>query len=103
MLFLLETLEHVGERERMWDSRAEFVEALFGLLRPEGQVIVTVPNMVGLGFLFQRAALRGLRLPRERKLSGNEFWRAVALRDTEVLERRWKGPHGHLGFSHRRL
>lgn len=103
VLFLLETLEHVGDRERMWDSRAEFVEALFGLLRPGGRVLVTVPNMVGLGFLAQRVALRGLGLPRERKLSRKEFWRAVALGDTAVLERRWKAPHGHLGFNHRRL
>jgi len=103
VIFLLETLEHVGDRERMWESRAEFVESLFGLLRPGGRVIVTVPKMVGLSFLVQRAALRALRLRRERKLSREELWRAVLLGDTAALERRWKAPHGHLGFNHRRL
>lgn len=103
VLFLLETLEHVGERERMWQSRADFVVRLFELVRPGGHVVVTVPNMVGLGFLVQRAALRLLSLRRERRLTREELWRAVLLRETAALERRWKAPHGHLGFNHLRL
>lgn len=103
VLFLLETLEHVGVRERMWESRADFLAELFLLLGPSGQIVVSVPNMIGPAFLVQRAALRTLGLERERRLSRGELWRAVLRADTTALEERWKAPHGHLGFNHRRL
>lgn len=102
VLFALETVEHVGERERMWESRAEFVERLFALVRPGGEVVITVPTMVGPAFLAQRAALRLLGLRRER-MSREELLRAGLLWNTDALEKRWKAPHGHLGFNHVRL
>ncbi len=102
VLFALETLEHVGDRERMWESRADFVERLFTLVRAGGEIVITVPAMVGPAFLVQRAALRLLGLKRER-LSRSELLRAGLLWDTGALEQRWKAPHGHLGFNHLRL
>lgn len=103
VLFALETVEHVGERARMWESRVEVLEGLFALVRPGGEIVITVPTMVGPAFLAQRAALRALGLRRERRISRGELLRAGLLWDTDALERRWKAPSGHLGFNHVRL
>jgi SAM-dependent methyltransferase len=103
VLFALETVEHVGERARMWESRADVLESLFTLVRPGGEIVLTVPTMVGPAFLVQRAALRALGLRRERRISRGELLRAGLLWDTDALERRWKAPSGHLGFNHVRL
>jgi SAM-dependent methyltransferase len=103
VLFALETVEHVGERERMWESRADVLEGLFALVRPGGEIVITVPTMVGPAFLVQRAALRALGLRRERRISRGELLRAGLLWDTDALEPRWKAPSGHLGFNHVRL
>ena len=101
LLFLLETLEHIGEPERLYESRADFVTELFGLLKPDGVIIVSVPTMVGFPFLLQRLALARLGLHRD-PLPTRDLLRAVAFRDTTRLEPGWT-PETHLGFNHVRL
>ena len=49
--FLLETLEHVGECDCLYESKADFLEQLLSLLAEDGRVIISVPKMVGLEFL----------------------------------------------------
>ncbi len=101
--FCLEVLEHVGDPERpetAYDAKLALLETLFRLLQPGGRVIASVPTMVGLPFLAQRAALAILGGWRE-PLSWGELLRAGLLRDTDALEQRWDG--GHLGFNHVRL
>ena len=101
VLFLLETLEHVGAPEDMVGSRVAFLAELFRLIRPDGTIVVSVPNMVGLPFAVQRAVLAatgGVREP----ISAPDLARAVVLKDVDRLEPAWDRTK-HLGFSHRKL
>ncbi len=101
VMFVLETLEHVGTKDDMIASRVAFVRELFTLLQPGGRVIISVPNMVGLTFALQRAVLAatgGVREP----IGKADLARAVVLKDTRRLEPEWN-LHKHLGFNHRLL
>jgi 2-polyprenyl-3-methyl-5-hydroxy-6-metoxy-1,4-benzoquinol methylase len=100
VLFLLETLEHVGEREDPGGSRVRFLQDLFTLLADDGVIVVSVPNMVGLAFAVQRIGLAVTGSVRE-PISAADFLRASLMRDTRSLARRWHGEH--LGFDHTRL
>lgn len=100
-VFLLETLEHVGERERFYESKVDFLQQLAALLTPGGVIIVSVPNMIGLSLLAQRVVLSATRKYRE-PLSMGELARGVFLHDVSALEQRWTNID-HLGFNHRLL
>lgn len=100
-VFLLETLEHIGERERFYESKVDFLRQLAALLTPDGVIIISVPNMIGLSLLAQRAVLAVTRKYRE-PLSMGELARGVLLRDVSDLEKRWTNID-HLGFNHRAL
>ncbi len=99
--FLLETLEHIGEAETMWRDKVEFVEGVLGLLAPGGRLVISVPTMVGLPFLAQRAALAAGRMHRE-PINARDLFNAVVRRNTDALEPRWTS-EDHLGFNHRKL
>jgi 2-polyprenyl-3-methyl-5-hydroxy-6-metoxy-1,4-benzoquinol methylase len=101
VVFLLETLEHVGVAEAMVQSRIDFVDRLFSIAAPGATIVVSVPTMVGLPFAVQRAALAltgGVREP----ISAMAFARAVVLYDVAPLEPAWSRTR-HLGFNHRPL
>jgi 2-polyprenyl-3-methyl-5-hydroxy-6-metoxy-1,4-benzoquinol methylase len=100
VLFLLETLEHVGERDDPGGSRIRFLRELFTLLDDDGVIVLSVPNMVGLGFAVQRLGLAATGSVRE-PISTGDLLRASLLRDTRALACRWDGEH--LGFDHTRL
>jgi 2-polyprenyl-3-methyl-5-hydroxy-6-metoxy-1,4-benzoquinol methylase len=100
VLFLLETLEHIGDRARMYEGKADFVAECLSLLEEDGVVIASVPRMVGPLFVAKYGVQWATRRLDERHSLG-ELWRAGVLRDTSRLERRWNG--GHLGFSHLKL
>jgi 2-polyprenyl-3-methyl-5-hydroxy-6-metoxy-1,4-benzoquinol methylase len=99
-LFLLEALEHIGNRDDPWASRVGFLKELSTLISPGGLIVVSVPNMIGLPFFLQRVGMVILRQDRE-PLSAKDFLRASLLGDTAGLERQWSG--GHLGFNQRKL
>lgn len=99
--FLLETLEHVGEVDRLYESKMEFLAGVLGLLDPGGRVVVSVPTMVGLPFLLQRVALRGLRM-RRHEIGARDLVNAVVGRNTDALEPAWTSG-SHLGFNHLKL
>jgi 2-polyprenyl-3-methyl-5-hydroxy-6-metoxy-1,4-benzoquinol methylase len=100
LLFLLEVLEHVGEKDRLYESKIDFLRDAAALIYRDGLIVVSVPRMVGMPFLVQRFALWLMRLKRE-PMSLSEFLQAGFLGRTDRLERRWSG--GHLGFNHRKL
>jgi 2-polyprenyl-3-methyl-5-hydroxy-6-metoxy-1,4-benzoquinol methylase len=100
ILYLLETLEHVGDKSAPWDSRVHFVKELTGFIEKDGIIVVTVPRMVGLPFLLQRLGLLVLNKERE-TISMADLLRASLFNDTKNLESRWD--HGHLGFNHKKL
>jgi 2-polyprenyl-3-methyl-5-hydroxy-6-metoxy-1,4-benzoquinol methylase len=100
VLFLLETLEHVGDPARLYPSKVEFVEELFALLEPDGVIVVSVPKMVGIPFLLKYGVQTALRLPHEQQSLGQLF-RSGFLKDTEALEPHWDGKHN--GFNNAKL
>jgi 2-polyprenyl-3-methyl-5-hydroxy-6-metoxy-1,4-benzoquinol methylase len=106
ILFLLETLEHVGNENHPWEFRVKFVEELFNLIDKDGIIVISVPNMVGIPFLVQRAGLFLFNAERD-KLSMPELLRATFLNDTTTLEQRWQEWHmsqtRHIGFNHQKL
>jgi 2-polyprenyl-3-methyl-5-hydroxy-6-metoxy-1,4-benzoquinol methylase len=100
ILYLLETLEHIGDKSNLWESKVNFVKELFDLIDERGIIIISVPNMVGIPFLLQRLGFFLLGANRE-PISKTNLLRASFFNDTTDLEREWQG--GHLGFNHKKL
>lgn len=100
VLFLLETLEHVGEAARLYESKMEFLGSLFTLLDPDGVIVISIPKMVGLPFLVKYAVQNALGMHHER-MDMRSILRAGLLKDTEALEPQWTG--GHMGFNNAKL
>jgi predicted O-methyltransferase YrrM len=99
--FVLETLEHVGEPGRLYESKVEFVDNLFDLMAPGGLVVASVPVMIGPTFALMRGALRATGRFRE-PIARADFWRATLLWRTEAMEAGWQ-TDDHNGFNHRKL
>ncbi len=100
ILYMLETLEHVGDKSAPWDSRVHFLKELSGLVEKDGVIVLTVPKMIGISFLLQRLGLFVLNKERE-PLSMSDLLRASLFNDTKNLESQWD--YGHLGFNHKKL
>lgn len=100
ILYLLETLEHIGRKERLYESKMDFLKEISALIDDDGIMVVTVPRMVGLSFLVQRIGLALLGLYRE-PLSLKNIIKASFFSNTDELEKAWDG--GHLGFNHRTM
>ena len=100
-MFLLETLEHIGEPTELYESKMKFLSDLFTLLTSEGRIVISVPTMVGIPVLVQRMALRLCGLQRE-TISKRDFIRSVFLRNADALELDWT-PTAHLGLNHLKL
>jgi 2-polyprenyl-3-methyl-5-hydroxy-6-metoxy-1,4-benzoquinol methylase len=100
LMFLLETLEHVGSQPNMWNSKMDFLRNCFSLLEREGRIIVTVPKMVGLIMLFKNLLQRCLRRGYD-TMSTRQLLRSSFFKNTDELEPLWTG--GHVGFNHLKL
>ncbi|MEA1998643.1 MAG: hypothetical protein U9N61_04880 [Euryarchaeota archaeon] len=100
ILFLLEVLEHIGNKSNMYESKVDFLHDVSTLIRDDGIIVISVPNMVGIPFLIQRVGLTIFRMNRER-ISIKDLIRASMFSDTSNLEVQWNG--GHLGFNHKKL
>lgn len=104
IMFLLETLEHIGPdlpaEDDQYAYRVQFVQDLFTFLAPPARIIVSVPRMTGLGFLTRYVTQSTLGLAHER-IPVADALRAGILGDTESLEPQWTG--GHLGFNDRKM
>ncbi len=100
VLFLLETLEHVGDKSNLWESKVNFVKELYDLIDETGVIVISVPNMIGIPFLLQRLGLFLLGANRE-PISMTNLLRASFFKDTTDLEKQWR--KDHLGFNHKKL
>lgn len=100
ILYLLETLEHVGDKSNPWESRIDFIKELFNLIDEDGIIIISVPNMIGISFLLQRIGFLILNVKRE-KISLTDLLKVTLFNDTTNLEKNWQG--GHFGFNHKKL
>jgi len=101
LLFLLEVLEHIGEKDNMYESKMDFLRQISSLIPDDGLIVISVPNMVGLGFLIQRFGLSILGLYRE-ELTWKELLYAGFLNKTDELEQKWRF-ESHIGFNHKKL
>jgi len=100
-LFLLEVLEHVGDKNRIYKSQMEFLNEISSLIHDDGLIIISVPNMVGISFLVQRMGLSILGLYKD-KLTWKELFKTGFLNKTDELEERWQF-ETHVGFNHKKL
>jgi 2-polyprenyl-3-methyl-5-hydroxy-6-metoxy-1,4-benzoquinol methylase len=100
VLYLLETLEHVGDKDSLYESKVRFLKEIATLIEKEGVIVVSVPKMVGISFLIQRIGLALTRSPRE-PISLSNLLKASLANNTTDLEKRWEGEH--LGFNYRKL
>ncbi len=100
VLYLMETLEHIGDKSDPWISRVNFVKELSGLVDPDGVIVLSVPNMIGISFLLQRLGFFLLNQRRE-PISKTDLLKVSLFNDTSNLEKQWKGTH--LGFNHKKL
>src|SRR5262245_54229483 len=101
VVFLLETLEHIGTADDMVGSRISFLHQLFTIAAPGATIVLSVPNMVGLPFAIQRVGLAATGSTRE-PIAASDLVRAVVLKDVDRLEPKWER-QSHLGFNHRKL
>ncbi len=100
ILFLLELLEHIGDRSNLWESKINFLKELFTLLDDQGIIVISVPKMVGVSFLIQRLGLTLFNLNRE-PISLVDLLKAGILNETDNLETQFN--EGHMGFNHKKL
>ena len=100
ILYLLETLEHVGDKDNIYESKVDFLKEIFTLVDEQGIIVISVPKMVGMSFLIQRLGLKLLGMYRE-PISITNLVKASLFNDTTDLEKKWNG--GHLGFNHEKL
>ncbi|MFC2017359.1 class I SAM-dependent methyltransferase [Chloroflexota bacterium] len=100
ILYLLELLEHIGDKSNLWEAKIEFLKDLFTLIDDRGIIVISVPKMVGISFLIQRLGLTVFNLNRE-PISINDLLRASIFSDTRNLEERFD--EGHIGFNHKKL
>ena len=100
ILFLLEILEHVGDKDSIYESKIDFLKELFTLIDEKGFIVIAVPRMVGIPFLIQRVGLSLLDLHRQ-QISITNLVKASLFNDTTELEKEWDGDH--LGFNNKKL
>jgi 2-polyprenyl-3-methyl-5-hydroxy-6-metoxy-1,4-benzoquinol methylase len=99
-MYLLETLEHVGEQPDMWGSKMAFLEECFSLLEPGGTIVISVPKMVGPIILFKNLLQRTMFKYHD-SLPPKQLLKSAFLYNTDDLEPLWEG--SHVGFNHRKL
>jgi 2-polyprenyl-3-methyl-5-hydroxy-6-metoxy-1,4-benzoquinol methylase len=101
IVYLLETLEHVGDKQSPYESRIDFLREVATLIAEDGIIVISVPKMVGISFLIQRIGLAALRLQRE-EISMRDLLKSSLLNNTSDLEKKWEHVK-HLGFNHKTL
>ena len=85
ILYLLEVLEHVGDRLNMYGSKVEFLREVSTLIHDDGIIVISVPKMIGISFLIQRLGLTLCSMNRE-SISIRDLIKAGIFNDTLNLE-----------------
>jgi 2-polyprenyl-3-methyl-5-hydroxy-6-metoxy-1,4-benzoquinol methylase len=100
VLYLLETVEHVGHPRDMYGSRVQFIAHVSQLVDRGGAIVVSVPVMVGLPFGLKYALQVALKMHHE-PYTARQLFSSICLSNTSALEQCWSG--GHKGFNHQKL
>lgn len=101
ILYLLEVIEHIGDKDSLYESKIGFLKEISTLIDEKGIIVISVPKMVGISFLIQRIGFALLGLYRE-PISMSNLLKASFLNMTADLEKQWHGGT-HLGFNHKKL
>lgn len=101
IMFLLETLEHIGAQPDIWGSKMAFLRECFTLLRPGAPIVISVPRMVG-PIVIVKSGLQRLLGLRHDGLTWRQLLASGLLGRTEALEAQWTNI-SHVGFNHRKL
>ena len=103
IIYLLETLEHIGDKENLYDSQMLFLNDLFQLLNDKGFIVITIPKMFGFTYFFQILGLRllGQQLDLGVKHTLIDLIKKTFYLDVEKYEQQWN--HGHEGYNYRKL
>lgn len=101
LMYLLETLEHIGEPPDLWASKIEFLKSCFSLLDDGGRIVVSVPKMVGLAFLLKYVVQNCFLGVHHDRMTFKQLFKSSVLRSTDDLEPLWD--RGHIGFNHLKL
>ena len=48
VVFMLETIEHIGDKNSIWDSKIEFLKDVFTLVEENGVIVLSAPVMTGI-------------------------------------------------------
>lgn len=100
VMFLLEVLEHVGNRETMYEDKVEFLKKMLATLETPRVIIASVPRMMGPFFVLKYLIQSITGMGRE-KLTLRELISVGILFDSDSVEHKWIG--GHLGFNEYKL
>ena len=100
IIYLLETLEHVGNIENLYESKMIFLRDLATLIDNDGIIVISVPNMIGLSYFIQWIAFKPLGVI-DRPMSKKNLFKSCFLKDTSDLEK--QRYVGHLGFNHEKM
>lgn len=100
VMFVLETLEHVGSQPDMWGTKIQFLNECFTLLEADGKIVISVPKMVGMVMLFKNLLQRSLRIGYD-QMTYRQLLKSAFLKNTDELEPLWDGHH--VGFNHLKL
>lgn len=100
ILYLLETLEHVGNKDNLYESKLIFLRDLATLIDKDGIIVISVPNMIGLSYFIQWISFKPFGIA-ERPISQKNLFKACFLGDTSNLEKQCN--IGHLGFNHKKM
>ena len=90
ILWLLETLEHVGSQANMWDSKLEFLQSCFHLLDDDRHIVISVPKMVGLSFLIKYLVQNYVLGVKHDKMAFKNLMSSVVFKNTDKLEPMWQ-------------
>jgi len=102
IIFLLEVLEHIGDKDNLYFSQMEFLKDLFKLIEDDGIIVISVPKMFGLPYLFQIIGLRLLGQHCEDSFhSLKTLFKASFWIDTDTIEKLWCGYHE--GYNYKKL
>lgn len=101
VLYILEALEHIGDRKDLYNSQIRFLNDLFQLIDDDGIIVISVPKMFGLSYLFMSIGLKLLRQPMDKKFSVQHIIHKAFFLNTEQFEREWD--HSHEGYNYKKL
>jgi 2-polyprenyl-3-methyl-5-hydroxy-6-metoxy-1,4-benzoquinol methylase len=100
IMFLLEVLEHVGNRETMYEDKVAFLKNMLATLEAPRVIIASVPRMMGPLFVLKYFIQCITGMVRE-ELTIRELVSVGLFFNSDTVQHKWAGEH--LGFNEYKL